>query len=143
MLRREAAKEAHQNMDNLADQVVPLRVGLIAKINRELLSISVFEPLLIALILSAFHFFILGATAIFVVTLPLPEPSHPLLAPKITIFLTSLVSIIRDKRQTTSATFFNGEFMLMGIALEELQVRKQYLFRKDQLEMGGVLAVNK
>jgi hypothetical protein len=143
LLRREGAKEATQDLDNLADQVVPLRLGPIARINREHLSISVFKPLLIALILSAFHFFILGATAIFVVTLSPPEPSHPLLAPKITIFLTPLVPIIRDKRQGTAATFFDGKFMFLRILLEELQVRKQYLFGKDQLEMGTVLRVNK
>lgn len=57
--RRKGAKEAAQDMDNLADQVVPLKLTNIATINRELFSPSSFKPMLIALILSAFYFFVL------------------------------------------------------------------------------------
>lgn len=143
LLRAEGAKKASQDMDNLGDQVLPLRLAPIAKINREHLCFSIFKPLLIALILSAFNFFVLESSAISLVTLPLPEPSHPLLTSKITIFLTTLVPIIRDIRESAPDTFFDREFMLLRILLEQVQVRKQDLFRKNQVEMGRVLAVNK
>lgn len=78
-----------------------------------------------------------------IVTLPLPEPSHPLLASKITIFLSPPISIIRDKREITAHTFFNGKLVLVRILLEKIQVRKQYLFWQDQVEMGRVLPINK